>query len=93
MGFPRRVHDPDAVLDYPMDWSAWLSEGDSLASATVTPADPAVTVADPVQVTGAVVVPRISGGTPGTNVDVRYHVVTTNGLEDDRSITLVIKER
>ena len=91
MAFPKRVHDPDAVLDYPVDWSDWLPEGDTIESATVT-AEVGVTVGT-VDVTSPVVTAWISGGTVGATYDVTYHIVTAEGREDDRSITLVVKER
>jgi hypothetical protein len=92
VGFPKRVHDPDAVLDYPFDWSAWLEEGDTITDTTVT-AEAGVTVVGTPVVDGGKVVPYISGGTVGESYDVTCHIVTADGREDDRSITLVVKER
>jgi hypothetical protein len=93
VGFPKRIHDPDARLDYPFDWSDWLPEGDSIESATVT-AEAGVTVdGTPTIVGGTKVVPYILGGTVGQTYDVTCHIVTADGREDDRSITLVVKEK
>lgn len=92
MGFPKRVHDPDAVLDYPSDWSDWLPSGDTIASATavITPDDFNV---DSVSHTTTKVIAYVSGGTVGVNGTLTYHIVTADGREDDRSVTLVCKER
>ena len=30
-------HDPDSVLDYTFDWSTWLSDGETISDATITP--------------------------------------------------------
>jgi hypothetical protein len=93
VGFPKRPHDPDAVLDYPFDWSDWLTEGDTIESALVT-AETGVTIeGTPAVVDGTKVVPYISGGTVGSTYDVTCHITTVDGREDDRSITLVVKER
>lgn len=91
MGFPRRIHDPDAVLDYPVDWSAWLPDGDSINSAEVT-AETGINVGV-VDVTSPVVTAWLSGGVNGMKYNVTYHITTVQGREDDRSITLVVKER
>lgn len=93
MGFPRRVHDPNAVLDYPMDWSAWLPEGDTIISVTVTAPDDITVAPDPEIVAGHIVVAWLAGGEQGGKYDVKYHIETAQGREDDRSITLVVKER
>lgn len=92
MGFPKRVKDPDAVLDYPSDWSDWLPEGDTITSATATLSDATMTV-DSVSHTTTTVVAYVSGGSVGVNPVLTFHVVTAEGREDDRSITLVCKER
>lgn len=93
MGFPKRVHDPDAVLDYPFNWSDWLPEGDAIESAVVT-AESGITVqGTPAVVGGTKVVPYVSGGTAGQSYDLTCHIVTTDGREDDRTMTLVCKER
>jgi hypothetical protein len=94
MAFPRRLHDPDAVLDYPVDWSDWLTGGDTIVSAEVFP--PTGITVGSVDVHPTVVIAWLSGGVPsvsGTKYDVRYHIVTAQGREDDRTITLVVKER
>lgn len=92
MAFPKYTHDPQAVLDYPADWSDWLPLGDTLTDATVT-ADSGVTIENVQPPFEGVVVAWISGGTAGESYTVTYHVVTADGREDDRSITLVCKER
>jgi hypothetical protein len=92
LAFPKRIHDPDALLDYPADWSAWLPEGDTLVDVTVV-TDDGVTVENVQPPADGVTVAWISGGTAGESYTVTYHVVTAEGREDDRSITLVCKER
>lgn len=95
MGFPKRVHDPDAVLDYPSDWTDWLPEGDTIVSAvaTMTGANAADFTVDETTFTTTKAVAWVSGGVPGRSADLNFHIVTDEGREDDRSITLVCKER
>lgn len=95
MGFPKRTHDPNAVLDYPSDWSAWLPPGDTLASATATFVGPNAadfTVEDTTFTTTKAVA-WVSGGVPPRSATLTFHIVTVDGREDDRSITMVAKER
>lgn len=93
MGFPRRVKDPDAVLDFPVDWSAWLADGEAITAVEVTATTGLTVDPDPEIVGGTVVVAILSGGTVGQKYDVTYHITTSEARVDDRSITVVIKER
>jgi hypothetical protein len=89
---PEIVKDPDAVLDYPVDWALWLADvSDTLSSHTVT-ADAGLTV-DSSSISGTKVIAWLSGGTAGETYQVVYHVVTAAGREDDRSIFVKITER
>lgn len=83
------LKDPDAVLDYAWDWSAWL-DGDTITSADVT--GDGVTIAsvthDDTRVTA-----WISGGDVNTAVAVTCRVTTAAGRTDDRAVRLDIKNR
>ena len=81
--------DPDAVLDYEFDWSAWLG-ADTIVShtATVTGA----TRDSSANSTTAVTV-WVSAGTAGTTATVACRIVTTAGRTDERTITLNIRQR
>lgn len=89
---PTIIKDPDAVLDYVLDWTAWLADiTDTLASHTVTP-DLGITL-DSSTIDGNKVVAWLSGGTEGETYQVVFHIVTASGREDDRSIFVTIAER
>lgn len=88
------VKDPDAVLDYPFDWTAWLAEvTDTIVTATAVITGSATVDSCAVQVGGLIVVPVVSGGTVGEKCALTVHIVTTDGREDDRTVYLQIKER
>ena len=92
MAFPKYTHDPDARLDYLFDWAQWLStDEDTITEATVTGPD-GITV-EPATFTDTGVSAWVSGGSAGESYDLTCHIVTAAGREDDRSITLVCKER
>ena len=84
------VKDPNAVLDYEWDWSAWLGT-DTIASHTVTAAT-GLTV-DTSEATTTAVTAWLSGGSVGASYAVTCHVVTAAGREDDRTATITVQER
>jgi hypothetical protein len=84
------IKDPDAVLDFPWDWTTWLAEGETIEtySFTVVSGDVEVDADDE---TDGVVTAWLSGGT--TRSVVTCHIVTSVGREDDRSRAISIRER
>lgn len=91
---PTGIKDPEAVLDYPISFAAWLADiGDTYSSHTVTPdADGGLVINSSSQAAG-VITPIISGGVVGKKASFTIHIVTTGGREDDRTFYLKIRER
>lgn len=84
--------DPDAVLDYIFDWSAWLAEiTDTIATNSII-VETGITC-DSDSIVDDTVVAWISGGTAGTTYRVTCRIVTAGGRTDDRSIFIKIAER
>lgn len=93
MTYPTFIKDPSAILDYGQDWSQWLEDGETITTSTWTvPAGLTKVGSDTHDATTTTV--WLSGGTVA---DDRYtltnHVVTSASRADDRSITIVIRER
>jgi hypothetical protein len=91
--WPYRVRspkDPDAVLDYQIDWSDWLGEGESIAVAdwvvTGGTEDSATTTAKTATI-------WLSGGTEGEAISATCSVTTDIGRSDDRTLILRVAER
>lgn len=81
--------DPDATLDYALDWTAWLPEGDTIDSITLTAAGVDIVSSSHDATTVTV---WLGGGTPGkATLTCRVH--TTQGRVDDRTLTLYIRNR
>lgn len=100
MGYTSYVHDPDAVLDYQWDWSDWLATDDFILDADVEIVDPADgSSTNPLNIDSfsfdtSTVTAWISGGDAiATPYTVTCHIYCASGREDDRSISLKIKER
>lgn len=95
-GKPTIEKDPNAVLDYPFDWTEYLTPlSDTIISATFileTPltADEARQELNP---EGTIAVVWVeAGGVAGKTYRVTCRIVTADGRIDDRSIWLKMKE-
>lgn len=79
--------DADAVLDYLLSWSNWLSSGDTISTSSWSiqaisgDSDPLTTTSDSSTDTTTTV--KLSGGTVGNLYKV-YNTITTNGGYTDR---------
>ena len=86
--------DPNAVLDYTIDWSRWLGTDTILTtpSGTAWTVPTGITkVSDSKTTTTATV--WLSGGTAGTDYTVTCRISTVGGRIDDCSIKIQVRER
>jgi hypothetical protein len=85
--------DPDAVLDYSQDWSAWLTPlGDTITGAPVWTAGAGLTVVSQSNNTTAAIA-FISGGQVGNKIPLACRIVTAGGRTDERTVHLKIVQR
>jgi hypothetical protein len=84
------IKDPSAVLDYSFDWSAWLAEGETISTATITATG--LTVSSQ-SILNGVVTFWLSGGIAGTGYSVSCLVVTSAGRTDERTIKIECDNR
>lgn len=84
------IKDPDATLDYKIDWSNWLLN-DVIDSSTWILESGLTEAASTNDTTTATV--WISGGSPGVNYTVKNRIVTAGGRTDERSFTLRVRQR
>ena len=84
--------DPDAVLDYSVDWTLWLA-GDQIATSQwiLEPDTDLVAAADTNTTTKATV--WLSGGVAGTTYLATNRIVTVGGRTDDRTISVKVEDR
>lgn len=80
------VKDPQAVLDYIVDWEDALVTGESLSSSTWTVAAGLTNVTTSFSSTDATI--WLSGGSAGITYLVTNHIITTEGREDDKSFRI-----
>ena len=79
--------DPQAVLDWKIDWSTWL--GADTISASTWAVGTGLTQASATNTT-AIATVWLSGGTPGTSYEATNHITTAGGRQDDRTITIYV---
>lgn len=84
--------DPDAVLDYAVDWSAWLA-GDEIASSEWLLEEGALIekAAETNSATKTTI--WLRAGQKGTTYLVTNRIVTTGGRTDDRTISVKVEDR
>lgn len=91
--FPPK--DPAAVLDYQVDWSAWLALGETITGTPVVEA-PGLTV-NPEGKATEVEIGKVTfwlgGGVAETFCDVSCQVTTSAGRTDRRTIPLRVAAR
>lgn len=85
------LKDPDARLDYAFDWTAWLEEDETITAQTFTVPLGDVEVDTDAELDGIVTV-WLTGGTVG-KAKVTCHITTSVGREDDRTMSITVKER
>ena len=82
--------DPDALLDYTVDWSDWLEDDETITTSEfIVPNTFTITTESSNSTSGTA---WISGGTSGYH-QVTHRITTTDGRSDDRSFWIYIKER
>jgi hypothetical protein len=88
----RRTYtqDPSAVLDYTIDWSQELA-GDSILTSTWTA--PVGIVIDHTEVTASTATVWLTGGTVGSEYEVKNHITTNGGRVDERSLWIRIQQQ
>jgi len=82
--------DPQAILDYAIDWTSWLSS-DTISTSTWTVPSGITKVSDSTTTTTTTI--WLSGGTADTDYELINHIVTAGGREDDRTITIRVRQR
>lgn len=83
--------DPSAVLDYRIDWSGWLAASETISTSTWTP-ESGITVDNETETTNTATV-WLSGGTAGVEYTLTNRITTNQGRTDERSITILVKDR
>lgn len=83
------IHDPQAVLDYVVDWSTYLG-ADTISTSSWT-ADSGITVeSDEFDDTSTTI--WLSGGTRNHRYGLTNHILTAGGRDDEWTIYVLVKQ-
>lgn len=85
------LKDPDAVLDFAFDWSDWLAASETISSYVLTVGSGLTKDSDS-QASG-IVTYWLSGGTASVDYTVACKVTTNQGRTDERTDTIVVRQR
>ncbi len=83
--------DPNAVLDYRIDWSDWLDVAETIDTSTWTV--PSGITKDSSAASSTVATVWLSGGTADTDYDCLNRIVTSAGRTDDRTLRVKVRQR
>jgi hypothetical protein len=85
--------DPNAVLDYEIDWTDWLTGGETISTATWTVSSGITKDSESNSTTKAKV--WLSGGTAGTTYTATNRITTnsTPARTDERTIEIRVEQR
>lgn len=85
------IKDPDANLDYSFDWTSWMPYGDSISSLAWTiPTGLTQTASSSTSTTATV---WLSGGAVGQSYQIRCKITTASGRVDERTVTIIVRQR
>lgn len=83
--------DPDSIIDYGVDWSAWLASGETIStSAWVVPTG--LTNVSESNTTTATAI-FVSGGDIGETYTLTNRIVTSAGRTEDRSMLIACQQK
>lgn len=86
--------DPNSKLDYQIDWSAFLTGGDTIATAVWTCSPSTIIASSPASsiVGGTAAKVWLEGGTAGLTYTLTCRITTSAGRTDDRSVRVKVEE-
>ena len=89
------LKDPDAILDYSVDWGAEYLGGDQLATSewSVDPVEAGGVTVEASEFDAAISTVKAGGGVPGRIYRLVNQVVLGSGRVDTRSIVLRVEKR
>lgn len=86
------IKDPQAVLDYPFDWTAWLTPlSDTILSVAFTLTGGGTVLRQ--TNSPMIAVAWISGGTAGSTLALTCKITTVGERTDERTVYLKVKDQ
>lgn len=76
--------DPDSIIDYGIDWSNWLTDGETIVTSSWPDLGDLVSVSESNTATATAIF--ISGGVLGATYTLTNRITTNQGRTEDRSM-------
>jgi hypothetical protein len=87
----RKKKDPEAKINYTVDWEPWLPTGATIASVVWTVPSGITEEASSETTTTATI--QLSGGTAGAAYNIECKITTSTGEIDERTFQIQVEER
>ena len=84
--------DPDALLDYKIDWNLWLAASDDFITSANASAEAGIVIKSSSK-TSTIHTFFVSGGTVGVEYTITSRIHTNGGRRNDQSIIISIEEQ
>ncbi len=95
--FFQITKDPDADLDYSIDWTAWFTGAETISTSTWTAYPTDITMhSDGLDVSNKIATVWLSGGSlanPRGGYEITNRIVTTASRTEERSIRVFMVQR
>lgn len=89
---PYKSKDPQSVLDYYIDWSDWMTAGDSISTSSWDVSPDTLTEGAAID-SGNLRGVWLSGGTVGVRYRVTNTIVTAQGRTEQQSLWIVVRDK
>lgn len=86
----RFIKDPDATIDFSVDWTDWLGT-DTIVTSTWTVPTGLTSVTE--TNTTKIATIFLSGGTTGSSYEIINRITTAEGRTDDRTLLIVVQNK
>ena len=83
--------DPDSIIDYGVDWSAWLGSGETIITSAWPETGGLVNEIESFTLTRSSIF--VSGGTVGASYTLTNRITTNFGRTEDRSMIINCQEK
>jgi hypothetical protein len=85
-GAPTALKTPGSVVDFAVDWRAWLAPGEAITASAWT-CEPTLPITGPAEA-GGLAVAFLGGGVEGQTYRLTNAITTNGGRQDSRTIVI-----
>lgn len=87
------LKDPNATLDYYIDWTSWLSSGESIVTSTWTCTNTTITLPSTTNFGTATTTVWVASGIAGEVYNITNRIATSGTRTEERTIQFTVIDR